>query len=126
MPPTRRGGKGFSMGLATSDSEVAEFLEQCKVSGDNAYNAIKGVLERLHNPETRVSARQLLAAVEKYVEKQGPGLNSMSTYHFRIHQLSLTDYEGWLHEFLMNFMLCVSFYSAMREREREYVYVRID
>ena len=114
------------MGLATSDSEVAEFLEQCKVSGDNAYNAIKGVLERLHNPETRVSARQLLAAVEKYVEKQGPGLNSMSTYHFRIHQLSLTDYEGWLHEFLMNFMLCVSFYSAMREREREYVYVRID
>lgn len=84
------------MGMTTTnDVEVSEFLEQCKVSGYNAYNAIKGVLERLHNPETRADARKILAAVEKYVEKQVPEVNSMATYHFRLHRLSLTDYEGF-------------------------------
>jgi hypothetical protein len=87
---------------------VTEFLEQCKVSGDSAYNAVKVVLERLRNPETRVSARVLLAAVEKHVaqeeekgkekekerESRGGAVDSMTKYHFRIHQLSLTDYEG--------------------------------
>jgi hypothetical protein len=85
---------------------VTEFLEQCKVSGDSAYNAVKVVLERLRNPETRVSARVLLAAVEKHVaqeeekekekerESSGVAADSMTKYHFRIHQLSLTDYEG--------------------------------
>jgi methionine S-methyltransferase len=86
---------------------VTEFLEQCKVSGDSAYNAVKVVLERLRNPETRVSARVLLAAVEKHVaqeeekekekerESSGVAADSMTKYHFRIHQLSLTDYEGF-------------------------------
>ncbi len=85
---------------------VTEFLEQCKVSGDSAYNAVKVVLERLRNPETRVSARVLLAAVEKHVAQEeekekekerescGVAVDSMTKYHFRIHQLSLTDYEG--------------------------------
>ena len=78
----------------TSDAEVKIFLDQCKDSGDNAYNAIKGVLERLHNPETRTDSRKLLAAVEKHVQNEEPAVDSMATYHFRIHQLSLTDYEG--------------------------------
>jgi methionine S-methyltransferase len=83
------------MGMATtSEAEVKDFLEQCKVSGDNAYNVIKGVLERLHNEDTRADARKLLAAVQKYVEKEEPGVESMAVYHFRLHQLSLTDYEG--------------------------------
>jgi hypothetical protein len=93
---------------------VTEFLEQCKVSGDSAYNAVKVVLERLHNPETRVSARVLLAAVEKHVAQEeekekerescGVAVDSMTKYHFRIHQLSLTDYEGILVD-----LLCVIF-----------------
>lgn len=84
------------MGMATtSEAEVNYFLEQCKVSGDNAYNVIKGVLERLHNEDTRADARKLLAAVQKYVEKEEPGVESMAVYHFRLHQLSLTDYEGF-------------------------------
>lgn len=86
------------MGMATtSEAEVKDFLEQCKVSGDNAYNMIKGVLERLHNEDTRADARRLLAAVHKYVEKEESGVESMATYHFRLHQLSLTDYEGMVY-----------------------------
>ena len=96
-----RNGKGSnSMGMATattSEAEVKDFLEQCKVSGDNAYNVMKGVLERLHNKDTRADARKLLAAVHKYVEKEEPGVESMATYHFRLHQLSLTDYEGMVY-----------------------------
>lgn len=83
------------MGMTTmSEAEVKEFLEQCKVSGDSAYNAIKGVLERLENVDTRADARKLLAAVEKYVQKEEPEVDTMAVYHFRLHQLSLNDYEG--------------------------------
>ena len=93
-----RGGLGCAMGMATtSDAEVKDFLEQCKVSGDNAYNVIKGVLERLDNESTRAEARRLLAAVQKYVAKEEPAVESMATYHFRLHQLSLTDYEGMVY-----------------------------
>lgn len=88
------------MGMATtSEAEVKEFLAECKVSGDNAYNAIKGVLERLQNEDTRVDARKLLAAVEKYVQKDEPGVDTLAVYHFRLHQLSLSDYEGLVNGF---------------------------
>lgn len=88
------------MGMTTiSESAVKEFLAQCKVSGDSAYNVIKGVLERLHNEDTRVDARKLLAAVENRVQKEEPGVDTMAVYHFRLHQLSLTDYEGMVNGF---------------------------
>jgi len=87
--------KGVPMGMATiSEAEVKDFLAQCKVSGDNAYNEIKGVLERLNNEDTRADARKLLAAVGKYVQKEESDVDTMAVYHFRLHQLSLSDYEG--------------------------------
>lgn len=85
------------MGMTTMhEAEVKEFLAQCKVSGDNAYNVMKGVLDRLHNEDTRADARKLLAAVEKYVQKEETDVDTMAVYHFRLHQLSLSDYEGMI------------------------------
>lgn len=74
--------------------EILAFLEQCRESGDNAYAAFKAVLTRLQNEDTRREARAFLGSLEEYVEVQLQGVDCLLTYHFRIHQLTLTDYEG--------------------------------
>lgn len=73
---------------------VQSFLEECKESGDKAYNALKGVLELLQNPSTRTEARVFLSSLQKSVS-QSNASDSLAVYHFHIHQLSLTGYEGF-------------------------------
>lgn len=74
---------------------VENFLDQCKESGDKAYNALKGVLELLQNPSTRTEARVFLSSLQKFVDSQSNVSDSLSVFHFRIHHLSLTGYEGF-------------------------------
>ncbi|KAI5072948.1 hypothetical protein GOP47_0013054 [Adiantum capillus-veneris] len=73
---------------------VEIFLEECRESGDKAYNALKGVLELLQNPSTRVEARIFLSTLQKITNHSSPS-ESLAVYHFRIHHLSLTGYEGF-------------------------------
>ncbi|MCO5578032.1 hypothetical protein L7F22_031870 [Adiantum nelumboides] len=74
--------------------DVESFLKECTESGDKAYNALKGVLELLQNPSTRVEARVFLSALQKSTNHINPS-DSLSVYHFHIHHLSLAGYEGF-------------------------------
>lgn len=78
--------------------EVTEFLKECGQSSDRAYGAFKSVLERLQNASTRAQARRFLNSVQTFVDNLPNGSDSLSSFHFRIHQLSLTDYEGFRKE----------------------------
>lgn len=76
------------------DQDVRAFLAECKESGDKAYGAMKGVLERLMDVDTRLGARVFLERVETHVNAELPNADSLAEFHFRIHELSLTDFEG--------------------------------
>lgn len=89
----------ISQSLRLSDNmEVQSFLNECSKSSDKAYGALKGVLERLQNPSTRAEARVFLASVQKFVDSLADASDSLSVFHFRIHRLSLTGYEGFREE----------------------------
>jgi len=72
-------------------SSVDEFLNQCKQSGDAAYGALRSVLERLEDPNTRSKARIFLSDIYKRV---GSSETSLQTYHFHIQDIYLDQYEG--------------------------------
>ncbi|GLJ16280.1 hypothetical protein SUGI_0274140 [Cryptomeria japonica] len=78
----------------TGESEVEAFLAECRRSGDGAYNAIKGILERLDNVESRKEARVFLASVQRHIAATDSH-NRLSIFHFNIHDLSLSSYEGF-------------------------------
>ncbi|KAL9813785.1 Methionine S-methyltransferase [Arabidopsis thaliana] len=71
-------------------SSVDEFLNQCKQSGDAAYGALRSVLERLEDPNTRSKARIFLSDIYKRV---GSSETSLQTYHFHIQDIYLDQYE---------------------------------
>ncbi|KAJ7559331.1 hypothetical protein O6H91_04G079600 [Diphasiastrum complanatum] len=82
--------------MERSNGEVKQFLEECRESGDKAYGAFKLVLERLcGNADSRTQARLLLSSVENYVNQQHSNLDCLATFHFKIHQISLTNFEGF-------------------------------
>ncbi|GMH24448.1 hypothetical protein Nepgr_026291 [Nepenthes gracilis] len=72
-----------------------EFLKQCKQSGDGAYSALRSVLEKLEDPNTRADARILLANVQKRFDSQQASDHCLSTYHFQIRDIYLEQFEGY-------------------------------
>ncbi|EOA14839.1 hypothetical protein CARUB_v10028153mg [Capsella rubella] len=75
-----------------ADLSVDDFLNQCKQSGDAAYGALRSVLERLEDPNTRSKARIFLSDIYKRV---GSSETSLQTYHFHIQDIFLDQYEGF-------------------------------
>ena len=73
---------------------VEEFLKECARSGDAAYAAFKSLLERLDHPDTRYATRVFLAELQSRFGTEEAGDECFRTYHFRIRDVFLTDYEG--------------------------------
>ncbi|KAF9587172.1 hypothetical protein IFM89_039612 [Coptis chinensis] len=67
------------------------FLKQCSESGDAAYSALKSLLEKLENPSTRAEARVFCSNIQKRFQEDS--LECFKTYHFRIHDILLSDYH---------------------------------
>ncbi|XP_038709067.1 methionine S-methyltransferase [Tripterygium wilfordii] len=82
--------------MATVCASVDEFLKQCQQSGDAAYGAFRSVLERLEDPKTRAKARVFLSDVQKRVASdKDQSDHCLETYHFRIQDIILDQYEGY-------------------------------
>lgn len=73
---------------------VDEFLVQCKQSSDAAYASLRKLLERLENTETRSQARIFLSHLQKRFPTKDSCDQCFQTYHFRIEDVSLGQYEG--------------------------------
>ncbi|XP_054776511.1 methionine S-methyltransferase-like isoform X2 [Prosopis cineraria] len=74
---------------------VDEFLKQCEHSGDAAYGALRSVLERLEDPNSRVRARIFLSEVQKrFGTKEGRD-QCFQKYHFLIEDIILDQHEGY-------------------------------
>ncbi|KAG2312508.1 hypothetical protein Bca4012_027053 [Brassica carinata] len=71
---------------------VDDFLNRCQESGDAAYGALRSVLERLEDPNTRSKARIFLSDLYKRV---GSSDTCLQTYHFHIQDIVLDQYEGF-------------------------------
>ncbi|KAB1208636.1 Methionine S-methyltransferase [Morella rubra] len=80
---------------------VEEFLKECEQSGDAAYAAFRSVLERLEDPTTRVEARIFLSHLQKrFASSHSKDAASAAdqcfhTYHFRIEDILLDQYQGY-------------------------------
>ncbi|KAI3993214.1 hypothetical protein MKX01_009957 [Papaver californicum] len=73
-----------------------EFLKECEPSGDAAYGAFKNLLSKLDDPDSRVEARIFMANLQKKFEssKESSDL-CFDKYHFRLHEIPLSDYQGY-------------------------------
>ncbi|KAK6915825.1 Aminotransferase, class I/classII [Dillenia turbinata] len=76
-------------------SSIEEFLEQCKQSGDAAYSAFRSVLEKLEDPSTRTDARIFLSRLQKRFDSPESSDQCFQTFHFRIQDIFLEQYEGY-------------------------------
>ncbi|KAK6945653.1 Aminotransferase, class I/classII [Dillenia turbinata] len=76
-------------------SSIEEFLEQCKQSGDAAYSAFRSVLEKLEDPNPRTEARIFLSRLQKRFDSPESCDQCFQTFHFRIHDIFLEQYEGY-------------------------------
>uniref|UniRef100_A0A7N2L3B4 methionine S-methyltransferase n=1 Tax=Quercus lobata TaxID=97700 RepID=A0A7N2L3B4_QUELO len=74
---------------------VDEFLKECSQSGDAAYGAFRSVLERLEDPNTRVQARIFLSDLRKRFPSNDDSLQCFHTYHFRIEDIYLDQFQGY-------------------------------
>ncbi|XP_050273066.1 methionine S-methyltransferase [Quercus robur] len=74
---------------------VDEFLKECSQSGDAAYGAFRSVLERLEDPNTRVQARIFLSDLQKRFPSNDDSLQCFHTYHFRIEDIYLDQFQGY-------------------------------
>ncbi|CAI8591585.1 unnamed protein product [Vicia faba] len=74
---------------------VDEFLEQCNQSGDAAYAALRSLLDGLDNPDTRSQARIFLSHLQKRFPTKDSCDQCFHTYHFRIEDILLDQYEGY-------------------------------
>ncbi|KAK3031310.1 hypothetical protein RJ639_035216 [Escallonia herrerae] len=72
-----------------------EFLEQCKRSGDSAYGAFRSLLERLEDPSTRAEARIFFSHLQRRFDSKEASEKCLETYHFRIHDIYIEQYEGY-------------------------------
>lgn len=73
---------------------VDEFLDQCRLSGDSAYTALRLLLEKLEDPTTRAPARVFLSDLQKRFASGKASEQCLSTFHFRIQDVLLDQYEG--------------------------------
>ncbi|XAR56244.1 Methionine S-methyltransferase [Bertholletia excelsa] len=71
-----------------------EFLKQCQQSGDSAYAALRSLLERLEDPNTRAEARIFLAHLQKRLEGKDASEKCLETFHFLIQDVYIEEYEG--------------------------------
>ncbi|RWW79281.1 hypothetical protein BHE74_00012434 [Ensete ventricosum] len=76
------------------EMEMEGFLRECERSGDAAYAALKSILEKLENPATRSDARVFLARVQQRFHAKDDADRCFRTYHFRIHDVLLHDFQG--------------------------------
>ncbi|RRT69430.1 hypothetical protein B296_00004011 [Ensete ventricosum] len=90
------------------EKEMEDFLRECERSGDAAYAAIKSLLERLEKPDTRSGARVFLARLQRRFQSKEDADRCFDTYHFRIHDVLLHDFQGPI-----SFLLCFSFDQAI-------------
>ncbi|OVA15483.1 Aminotransferase [Macleaya cordata] len=74
---------------------MEEFLKQCEPSGDAAYGAFKNLLQKLDNPITRAESRVFLADLQKRFDSKESSDRCFDTYHFRLHDIPLSDYQGY-------------------------------
>lgn len=74
---------------------IDEFLKECKQSGDAAYSALRSLLERLENPTTRAEARIFFTHLLRRINDDGLDDQCLETYHFRIQDIYLEQYEGY-------------------------------
>ncbi|KAK3037762.1 hypothetical protein RJ639_031133 [Escallonia herrerae] len=72
-----------------------EFLEQCKRSGDSAYGAFRSLLERLEDRSTRAEARIFFSHLQRRFDSKEASEKCLETYHFRIHDIYIEQYEGY-------------------------------
>lgn len=74
---------------------VDEFLQKCSQSGDAAYAALRSLLEGLEDLETRSQARIFLSLLQKRFPTKDSCDQCFQTYHFRIEDILLDQYEGY-------------------------------
>ncbi|KAK9286723.1 hypothetical protein L1049_015126 [Liquidambar formosana] len=72
-----------------------EFLKQCEQSGDSAYSAFRSLLERLEDPTTRTQARIFLSDLQKRFATKESSEKCLHTFHFRIQDIFIEQYEGY-------------------------------
>lgn len=68
-----------------------DFLNQCQISSQEAYEAFKLLLTKLENVQTRNSALKLLYNVVDAVELHQSSDEIMKRYHFSVSELKLKD-----------------------------------
>nr|GMD40760.1 methionine S-methyltransferase [Ipomoea batatas] len=74
---------------------VDEFLTQCEHSGDAAYAALRSLLERLEDPNTRKEARIFLTLLQKRFDSKEASDQCLKSYHFQIQDVFLEQHEGF-------------------------------
>lgn len=88
--------------MENSAWSVDGFLDQCRQSGDSAYTAFRSLLEKLEDLTTRAPARVFLSDLQKRFASGEASEQCLSTFHFRIQDIFLDQYEG---RFLNSFSL---------------------
>ncbi|KAF3440661.1 hypothetical protein FNV43_RR18945 [Rhamnella rubrinervis] len=78
-----------------AERSVEEFLKECQHSGDAAYAALRSILQRLEDPKTRVQARIFLSELQKRFPSKEARDQCFDSYHFRIEDVFLDQYEGY-------------------------------
>ncbi|KAK4254496.1 hypothetical protein QN277_009873 [Acacia crassicarpa] len=83
--------------MAVNDvcGSVDEFLKQCEHSGDAAYGALRSVLERLEDPNSRARARIFLSDLQKRFGTKEERDQCFQNYHFLIQDIILDQHEGY-------------------------------
>ncbi|XP_022977804.1 methionine S-methyltransferase-like isoform X2 [Cucurbita maxima] len=81
--------------MASVLDSIDEFLRRCQQSGDAAYAALRSVLDRLDDPATRVRARVFLDDIKRRFPTKDDCDRCFSSYHFRIDDIFLDQYEGY-------------------------------
>ncbi|RVW44338.1 Methionine S-methyltransferase [Vitis vinifera] len=79
--------------MENSAWSVDGFLDQCRQSGDSAYTAFRSLLEKLEDPTTRAPARVFLSDLQKRFASGEASEQCLSTFHFRIQDIFLDQYE---------------------------------
>ncbi|XP_058089956.1 methionine S-methyltransferase [Magnolia sinica] len=74
---------------------MEDFLKECEKSGDSAYNALKSVLEKLEDPNSRADARIFLSSLQNRFLSKEDSDRCFHTFHFRIHDVLLADFQGY-------------------------------
>nr|GEW23428.1 methionine S-methyltransferase [Tanacetum cinerariifolium] len=72
---------------------IDEFLSQCSESGDSAYSALRSLLERLEDPNTRTETRIFFTNLKKKIENDGLSEKCLESYHFQIQDVYLGQNE---------------------------------